>query len=232
MKKIINNFVCIILIFVAQGVFAKNLGARKQRFVKKMTALSEQVNQRILKSREQLEHLATIPVKKLSSEDEALLQKLASKYKVNGWNVDNKSDWDRLLRRVDIVPTSLVVAQSAIESAWGTSRFAKAGNNLFGQWCYKKGCGIVPLRRPAGRTYEVQKFRSTMDSINAYVHNLNTNPSYRSLREKRSVLRTTNQPITGYALASGLSRYSQLGEKYVGIVRGVINRYQLNHYTA
>lgn len=52
-----------------------------------------------------------------------------------------------LLSSVDIVPTSLVLAQAAYESSWGRSRFAKHYHNYFGLWCFKKGCGVVPLRR-------------------------------------------------------------------------------------
>ena len=40
--------------------------------------------------------------------------------------------------------------QAANESAWGTSRFARIGLNFFGQWCYSKGCGMVPKRRNTG----------------------------------------------------------------------------------
>ena len=36
--------------------------------------------------------------------------------------------------------------------------------------------------------------------------------------------------ITGYALATGLVHYSQLGAAYIGIVRNVITRYQFNHF--
>ncbi|MBT6922710.1 MAG: hypothetical protein HOA36_04610, partial [Candidatus Ruthia sp.] len=46
---------------------------------------------------------------------------------------------DDLLGSVDVVPTSLVLAQAAYESNWGRSRFAKYHHNYFGLWCFKKG---------------------------------------------------------------------------------------------
>ncbi|HKJ91279.1 MAG TPA: glucosaminidase domain-containing protein, partial [Oceanipulchritudo sp.] len=46
---------------------------------------------------------------------------------------------DDLRRRVDVIPPSLALAQAALESGWGTSRFAREGNNLFGIWCYTPG---------------------------------------------------------------------------------------------
>ncbi|MDZ7825939.1 MAG: glucosaminidase domain-containing protein [Gammaproteobacteria bacterium] len=45
------------------------------------------------------------------------------------------------LRRADEIPPSLVLAQAAAESAWGTSRFARMANNLFGQPRFTEGCG-------------------------------------------------------------------------------------------
>src|SRR5690606_31333266 len=72
---------------------------------------------------------------------------------------------DRLLRRVDVIPPSLVLAQAANESAWGTSRFAQLGNNLFGMRSYEPGTGIVPKKRPRGETWEVAAYDSVRDSI-------------------------------------------------------------------
>lgn len=44
----------------------------------------------------------------------------------------------KILERVDYVPPSLALTQTAIESGWGSSLFSKQGNNLFGKWCLKK----------------------------------------------------------------------------------------------
>ena len=100
------------------------------------------------------------------------------------------SDMKRLLLlRVDELPIELVLMQAAIESAWGTSRFALDANNLFGQWCFRKGCGIVPSGRPAGEKYEVRKFKHPVDSIRSYYNNLNTGYAYKELRKIRLNLR-------------------------------------------
>ena len=61
------------------------------------------------------------------------------------------ADFDEVLAtlelRIGVVPEPLVLIQAAKESGWGTSRFAVEGNNLFGQRCYEKGCGIAPRGR-------------------------------------------------------------------------------------
>ena len=234
MKKIAIVLFIMPCLFSARLVFAQNnrlasLSKQKKAFVGELHELSEKMNDRILVTRKKIKSLYAKPAAKLSKADKAWLQQVAKKYRIDNFDANKPADWQQLLSRVDIVPPSLLVAQAAIESAWGTSRFATAGNNFFGQWCYQKGCGIVPRRRPAGRHYEVQKFATPADAVSAYVYNLNTNRTYKLLRQKRLVLREEKKPITGYALAEGLKNYSQLGEKYIGIVRGVIKHYQLSH---
>lgn len=61
------------------------------------------------------------------------VEKLAELYHVPG-DLNDPVVRERLLRRVDEVPAALVLAQAANESAWGTSRFAREANNLFGLW--------------------------------------------------------------------------------------------------
>lgn len=128
----------------------------------------------------------------------------------------------RLLRRVDIVPPSLALAQAANESAWGTSRFAREGNNLFGQWCYTPGCGLVPMRRELGGRHEVKRFDWPYDSVASYVHNLNTHPAYRGFRQTRESLQDESQTLSGLALLDGLRSYSERGPEYLTAIRNII----------
>lgn len=128
----------------------------------------------------------------------------------------------RLLRRVDVVPPELALAQAANESAWGTSRFARQGNNLFGQWTYRQEQGIIPLNRPEGATYAVRAFSSIDASVRAYLHNLNTNKAYRELRLLREQMRTAGDSPDGVTLAQGLTAYSARGEAYVSEIQALI----------
>lgn len=122
---------------------------------------------------------------------------------------------DNLLRRVDIIPHQLVMVQAANESGWGTSRFARLGLNFFGQWCFSKGCGLVPSARNDGANHEVKVFKSVDASISSYLKNLNTHPAYRHLRDVRAALRANNDPVTAAKLAPGLTSYSERGDEYV-----------------
>lgn len=162
--------------------------------------------------------------------DRADLEQLEAITKRYGLRGDPFIDHDahmQLLQRVDIIPPSLVLAQAANESGWGTSRFAQMGNNLFGEWTYKEGTGIVPDDRPAGETYEVRKFTSIYESLRSYMNNLNRNQAYEKLRNIRAALRKSNQAVTGTALAKGLQLYSQRGGAYVREIQAMIRQNKL-----
>ncbi|MCF6436171.1 glucosaminidase domain-containing protein [Pseudoalteromonas sp. MMG022] len=119
------------------------------------------------------------------------------------------------LKHVDIIPRELALMQAANESAWGTSRFARIGLNFFGQWCYKKGCGMVPRDRNDEAAHEVAAFQSVRAAVKSYFRNINTHDAYRQLREKRAELRANKLPIEATLLTQGLVAYSERGDAYV-----------------
>lgn len=126
-----------------------------------------------------------------------------------------------LQRRVDTIPAELALAQAAVESGWGRSRFAVQANNLFGQRCYEEGCGLAPAGRKAAR-FEVREFSSIPDSIRSYMNNLNTHERYRGFRELRARLREQGQPLRGEVLVEGLLDYSERGDEYVNQLLGMM----------
>ena len=129
-----------------------------------------------------------------------------------------------LLKRVDGVPASLVLAQAANESAWGTSRFAREGLALFGQWCFRAGCGMVPAQRPRGAVYEMRRFRDVAAAVRAYLLNINTHNAYRNLRDIRAWMRQQGQSLDSIHLADGLSVYSERGDDYINEIRSIIRQ--------
>jgi len=140
------------------------------------------------------------------------------------------SQLEKLLLRTDVVPAALILAQSANESAWGTSRFALDANNFFGLWCFKKGCGLTPRNRDEGLVHEVARFDSVADGVAYYIHTINTHGAYRRLRNIRSQLRRAEQPITGSELAEGLIRYSERGIAYVEEIQAMIRINNLSQF--
>jgi len=206
-----------------------NLKSHQKKFIYFLLPKIETINHSILKNRSKLESLYSSYRKtsSLSPQNNQWLTSLAKNYGLKNANFNENSTWQLLIKRVDIVPAALVLAQAANESAWGRSRFAKQGNNYFGQWCSKPGCGIIPKRRPQGATYEVRKFNSADGSIASYINNLNSNRTYRKLRQIRALLRAQNKPLSASLLATGLKHYSARGEFYVSSIKGIIRHYQL-----
>jgi Bax protein len=192
-----------------------------------MLPMVAESNRQTLKQRAEIERFAAKP--ELSAAERKKLSQFARQYGLEP-EQENADLLRQLLLRVDKVPASLALSQAAIESAWGTSRFAVQGNNLFGQWCYKKGCGLVPLQRNAGSHHEVAKFATVSESVESYIRNINTHRAYRDLRANRAQLRGAESSASGYQLAENLLEYSELREKYVHEVQAVIRINNLARY--
>lgn len=156
----------------------------------------------------------------LQPEQVQTLNQLAQHYKLEPGPPEELID--NLLVRADELPTAMVLAQAALESAWGTSRFAREANNLFGQWCFRSGCGLVPKRRATDANHEVRKFTSIDEAIAAYFLNINTHPAYRDVRILRVQARLQNQPLTGMVMVAGLEAYSGRGQDYIEELRSII----------
>ena len=171
-------------------------------------------------------------VSSLSNDDKEWVSTLRKYHKLKVMDDYTTTDLTDLLNRVDIIPASLVLAQAANESAWGTSRFATQGNNFFGQWCFRKGCGLVPVSRNTDADHEVRKFHDARESVFAYIDNLNANRAYRKLRATRLSARQKQEEITGLSLANGLEHYSERGQAYVEEIKGLINYNKLWRFNA
>lgn len=198
-----------------------DVNAKKQAFFDYVLPGVRSANEDVLEQRQQvLAWQQAFAEDDLSSRQQRQLDAMAEYYEIDP-ELETSEKLELLLRRVDIVPASLALAQAAKESGWGTSRFSRLGNNYFGQWCYSEGCGLVPNQRSAGARHEVQVFETVEDAVGAYIHNLNTHPPYRELREIRADLRDQGH-ISGEEVARGLSRYSERGPVYIGEIQSLI----------
>ena len=184
-------------------------------------------NSRILIERDYLDSLTRKET--LSQKEHIWLAAQAKRLRVDE-EPGTPEQFNLLRKRLDVIPPSLILAQAANESAWGTSRFALRGNNLFGQWCFSKGCGLVPLNRVEGASHEVAAFPSPYHSVRAYIQNLNRHASYQGLRNTRLDDRAAGDPLSGLALARGLVSYSERGEEYVDEIRSMIRYNNLEFY--
>ena len=150
----------------------------------------------------------------LTAAEHYRIEEIANKYQYSPRNINQKT-LGELLIRADIIPESLVLIQAANETGWGSSRFAKQGLNFFGQWCFRKGCGLVPQARTIGKSHEVAVFDSVADSVASYMKNLNSNAAYSLLRSIRADLRAQDKLPVADQLVYGLVNYSERQEAYI-----------------
>lgn len=201
---------------------------RKTSFFGFLAPIVTAENRRVAEQRERL--VALVEAVRAGSTpgwfDRRWLGRLAREYELDDQDPLADDTLAELVERVDTVPLSLALVQAATESAWGRSRFVRQGNNLFGQWCYREGCGLVPAQRPAGASHEVAVFSSPRRSVRRYINNLNTHTAYEPLRAIRAERRAAEQPVTAMGLTPGLIRYSERRQDYVDEVRAVIRQNQ------
>lgn len=151
----------------------------------------------------------------ISRADADFLEELSSKYR--------SKQLDLLLKRVSPLPLSLILAQAAMESSWGASRFSLEGNNIFGIWTWS-GHGMVPADRSDGLNHRVAIYDSLLDSVRSYLLMLNRVAAYRTLREIRQ------ESMDSLALINGLRYYSEKRDEYVDDLRLLILANRLQRY--
>ena len=193
---------------------------RKELFIKIVLPLILHENNKIEKDRKEL---FRVLAKKSNTKEE----KNWLKWKFKEYKIKN-SDISELKIRMDIVPVSLAIAQAAVESGWGTSRFALEGNALYGQWTWSDN-GLKPLENVDG-DHKVMQFKILTASIKAYKKNLNTHSGYMEFREARANLRSRNEKVTGLKLTQYLNNYAATGKQYTKKLELTIKKNSLSDF--
>jgi uncharacterized FlgJ-related protein len=86
----------------------------------------------------------------------------------------------------DVFPVNLelLIAQAGLESAWGNSRFALDGKNLFGIRTYDlREPHMLPSNNP--KKWGVKVYMHECDSVQHYINILNNGTKFEEYREKR-----------------------------------------------
>ena len=192
-----------------------NIGQRKVVFVTVVLAHVLWVNDQLREHRARILRLrkANLSGKVLRHRDRRWLERIAGEYRTKPMAFGD------LLRRVDIVPPRLAVAQAVQESGWGTSRFARTGNALFGQHA-PVGAGAITARGDA--RVGLKAFDTIQRSVLGYMQNLNSHPAYGQFRTIREKMRRDEKPINAMVLAGSLARYSEEGRLYVDRLRKIM----------
>ena len=196
--------------------------AQKQSFIKLVLPLILAANDELLQRREAVEA-------SVQANDRNKLDQWAVLYRIDSENFDDFELAERLLRRVDTIPVALALAQAAVESGWGTSRFAQQGNALFGQWAWTESAGMRPLAASNERAV-VRSFGSLLESVRAYMHNLNTHQNYKRFRDARYRLKPQTEAVKASRLATYLDSYAEIGQAYVKKLLAVMSSNNFDQY--
>jgi len=209
---------------IAESHLALPVKEQKDAFIGMLLPLVLAANDEIAQRRQAIMRAA-------GNNDRTSLEKWARLYRID---ISERSlDWveDELLRRADAIPVSLALAQGAIESGWGTSRFALQGNALFGQWAWDQSAGLKPIEASNSRAV-VRSFPNLFGSVRAYMHNLNTHAQYARFRERRDLLRGRKRNDLGMQLSVFLDGYAEIGMAYVDKIQTIIRINDLGQYEA
>lgn len=135
------------------------------------------------------------------------------------------SDIKELKNRLKPHPASIVLGQAALESGWGSSRFFKEGNNVFGIWSYNKGENRIKalVGRDSTNIY-VRKYSSIEASVKDYYQTIGRVHAYKEFRLERV---NSDDP---YKLVPLLHRYSEVGDIYTKKLHKLIKNNNLTKY--
>ena len=153
----------------------------------------------------------------LSKEENIWLSQKLEEFKV--------SNTDDLYNNMELHPTSLIIAQAIVESGWGTSKFFKNANNVFGIWSFsKKDKRMVASEKRGEKAVYLKKYGTIHESIYDYLLTISKVSYYQSFREKRL---ETQDP---FVLIEHLDKYSEQGDEYIANIKNIMKKNQLIDY--
>ena len=207
---------------VPNGLGDLPAGQKKAVFIRFMLPLILRANQQIWDHRQEI-------MEEKSLSDKTAIKNIAKLYNIerNIYKNDEIESWAN--EHVLPIPTSLALAQAAIESGWGTSRFSIQGNALFGQWSWSPQSGIKPLYASNNQAV-VRSFNNLQSSVNAYMKNLNTHPAYKEFRALRNSYISKGKWPDGMELAISMHPYAETGDHYVETIRNIILQNNLQRF--
>ena len=144
------------------------------------------------------------------------LFELSEKYDADDSNLGN------LLIKVDIIPISMALSQAAIESGWGTSRYLREGNAVYGQYTFEKNKGIEPAQRDSSQKFFIRKFENLSESTKSYFKNINTHFSLRRFKRRKKKIKNEWRSLIWFKVSGFLTSYSERKQEYVKDVKKII----------
>lgn len=164
------------------------------------------------------DRLYSLRGKKIWSKDDSVLFARELRYY-------KAKNFDDLLPRLETLPASIVLAQAAVETGWGQSRFFTEGNNLFGIWSLKKeDPRMVANKTRKNKAIYLKTYADMSFSVIDYFETLGRARAYRSLR---NAIASTKDP---FILLPHLKYYSEQRSAYISKLKKVIRQNDLTKY--
>ena len=167
--------------------------------------------------------------KELNKNETDEIIRLSKKYKLDYSEINTKL-FRKLKQRINIIPVSLALGQAIIESGWGQSRFATEGNALYGQWTTSEDKGIIPQDRDEDKTHAVLKFKNLLESVEAFMFNINTHQAYYNFRVIRRIDERIKYTDPISMKVKYLAAYAEIGDKYVDKLELIIASNNLQEF--
>ncbi len=191
---------------------------RMKKFIDMMLPSVLMAREKIIQERYRVIEINAAVISGVASVPDSLyVEKMKKTFKTNSV--------EEVLRRLHPHPVSIVLAQAAIESGWGTSRFCREANNIYGIWSFStKEKRIKAGEARSGTNIYLRKYDSLFESIYDYYLTIAKANAYKEFREARL---HSNNP---YRLIWYLHNYSEKRYEYVRSLRNVIEFNNLHKY--
>jgi len=105
------------------------------------------------------------------------------------------------------VPREIIIAQAVLESDYGTSRFAKEGNNLFGVMTFNLDEPHLKPSNNKSSKFGAKVYQNKCESVKHYIVVLNTGSAFKEFRELRFQM-LKNNDLDVLDLVETLNRYA------------------------
>lgn len=205
---------------------------RNAMFIKILAPLTMKLNNEILTERKEI--LAVLKDfqkhQELSNEQEKFIEDKATRYDVftrfQGYR-RYAYFLDELLKKVHVIPPSILITASALETNWGTSRIVKEGNSLYKALNWYSDEGLKPIGEKEDDSYRIKTYSDIYSSMQEFALKLNSSISFREFRSFRNKILERGTPLLGTMLAPHMVWNSPL-QNYAGLFDYTLAYYELN----
>jgi Bax protein len=200
-----------------------------------LNAKKSKSNVSVSQKKENFLNMLVPPLQEVYEEEKAFYQEVKqmienneNQEKLEALKQEYKADDDaELLMALKPHPKSITIAQAAIESAWGQSRFFKEANNIFGVWSYNSSEPRIAASSTRGeKTIWLKKYPTVKAAIKDYYLQLSRSWAFEEFR----ALNYEKPDQNPYLLVQKLTRYSEKRERYTKILANMIEYNQFTRF--